>query len=281
MICDKINLNEEFPGLPMNKRPAILECCCRSPLFSPAEKYPAMIVCPGGGYWGTAPHEGEPVALAMLGEGIQSFVLWYTVPDSSWPQYHLELAAAVLWIRRNADRLGVDENAISVLGFSAGCHLAGSYSVNWGDPIFYETLGAEREELRVNGMVLCYGVLYSDGPYVHRGSMDNLFKGNATPELLKKMSVPDNITDETPPAFIWHTAEDNGVPVENSLGVAAAMSAAKRPFELHVYPHGGHGLSLGSWLVQHPDNRANGNKTVAKWIRDCADWVRSTFGYDF
>lgn len=282
MICEKIDLNACFPGLPLNKRPAILECICRTPLSGSAEeKYPAVIVCPGGGYWGTAAHEGEPIALAMLGEGIQSFVLWYTVPDSSWPQYHLELAAAILWIRRNADRLGVDENAISVLGFSAGCHLAGSYAVNWTDPVFSETLGAESEELRVNGMVLCYGVLFSEGEYAHQGSMDNLFKGNATPELLKKVSVPHNITGDTPPAFIWHTSGDEGVPVENSLAVAAAMSAAKRPFELHVYPGGRHGMGLGNWLTEHYSSRANGDKAVEKWMRDCTDWVKRTFGYDF
>ncbi|MBR4941667.1 MAG: alpha/beta hydrolase [Clostridia bacterium] len=282
MIYEKIDLNAEFPGLPKNKRSAILECYCRSKLTdSPKDKFPAMIVCPGGGYWGTAPHEGEPVAMAMLGAGIQSFVLWYTVPDSCWPQYHLELAAAVIWIRRNAERLGVDENAISVLGFSAGCHLAGSYSVNWGNPMFSTALGAEREELRVNGMVLCYGVLFSEGELSHKGSMQNLFKGTETPELLKMVSVPDNITDETPPAFIWHTAEDGGVPVENSLSVAAAMHAAGRPFELHVYPHGCHGLSLGTWLIEHPDNRAKKDRTVSKWVKDCTDWVMRTFGYDF
>lgn len=282
MIYEKIDLNAEFPGLPKNERSAILECYCRSKLSdSPDDKFPAMVVCPGGAYWMTAPHEGEPVALAMLSAGIQGFVLWYTVPDACWPQYHLELAAAIAWIRKNASRLGVDENAISVMGFSAGCHLAGSYSVNWSDPIFSGTLGVSKEDVRPNGMVLCYGVLVSDGEFAHKGSFDNLFKGTETPELLKKVSVVDNITDETPPAFIWHTADDSGVSVGNSLAVADAMRAAKRPFELHVYPHGNHGLSIGNWLIQHPDNRANGNKTVAKWVGDCTDWVLRTFGYDF
>ena len=282
MIYEKVDLNKEFPGLPKNERSAILECYCRSKLYNcENDKFPAMVVCPGGGYWLTAAHEGEPVALAMLGEGIQGFVLWYTVPDSCWPQYHLELAAALAWIRKNADRLGVDENAISVMGFSAGCHLAGSYSVNWSDPLFSETLGVEKEAVKPNGMVLCYGVLLSEGEFAHEGSMQNLFKGTETPELLKKMSVADNVTDETPPAFIWHTADDEGVPVENSLSVAAAMRAAHRPFELHVYPHGNHGLSIATWVIEHPDNRARKDRTVSKWVRDCADWVRCTFGYDF
>ncbi len=274
MVYEKIDLNSEFPNLPRYNRPAILECYCRPRLSD--EKYPAMVVCPGGGYCGTAPHEGEPVALAMLGAGIQGFVLWYTVPDSVFPQYHLELAAAIAWIRRNADRLGVDENAISVLGFSAGCHLAASYATNWGDELFYSTLGVEREMLRANGMVLCYGVLFSEGEFVHQGSMDSLFKGTQTPELLKKMSVPDSITDETPPAFIWHTADDGAVPVENSLAVAWAMRAARRPFELHVYPHGNHGLSMATWVS---NGRGNGIKNVSKWVEDCIDWVMRTFGY--
>lgn len=280
MIYEKVDLNSEFPGLPFGGRPAVLEVFCRSQLSDSANaKFPAMIVCPGGGYWGTAAHEGEPVALSMLGKGIQGFVLWYTVPDGSWPQYHLELAAAVLWVRRNADRLGVDGNAISVLGFSAGCHLAASFAVNWGDRLFYETLGAEREELRVNGMVLCYGVLMSEGKFAHEGSIRNLLKDKRTPELLEKLSVEKNITEETPPAFIWHTADDEAVPVENSLAVAAAMSAAKRPFELHVYPSGSHGLSLSTWVIRSPEDRKNADENIARWFEDCAGWVLRTFGY--
>ena len=245
-------------------------------------KRPTVVVCPGGGYVSCSPREADPVAFQFMAEGYHTFVLYYSLNEHAvFPNSLLDLCAAMKLIRENAEKFGVIEDQIAVLGFSAGCHLAGSYSVNWSDPLFSETLGVSKEDIKPNGMVLCYGVLFSEGEFSHQGSMTNLFKGTQTPELLKKMSVADNVTDETPPAFIWHTADDGGVPVENSLSVAAALRAARRPFELHVYPHGRHGMSIATWVIEHPDNRANGDRTVAKWVRDCTDWVLRTFGYDY
>jgi acetyl esterase/lipase len=100
----------------------------------------------------------------------------------------------------------------------------------------------------------------------HAGSARNLLGGNASPELRKEVSSELQVTGDTPPCFIWHTWEDTGVPVENSLVFAQALRKAKVPFDLHVYEKGPHGLGLGTreW---NPDKRH-------PWIADCAYWLK-------
>jgi dipeptidyl aminopeptidase/acylaminoacyl peptidase len=63
--------------------------------------------------------------------------------------------------------------------------------------------------------------------------------------------------------FLWHTANDGGVPVENSLCMAQALRDAKVPFALHVYPSGNHGLGL-----------AANAPLVKSWPELCAAWLR-------
>ena len=51
---------------------------------------------------------------------------------------------------------------------------------------------------------------------------------------------------QNPPTFIWHTNEDQAVPVENSFLYTSALRKAKVPVEFHMYAHGWHGLSLAN-----------------------------------
>ena len=92
----------------------------------------------------------------------------------------------------------------------------------------------------------CYPVA-SFGEYTHLGSRQSLLREDwENDEIARWYSAEENVTDDTPPAFIWHTAEDGLVPVQNSLNLAKALADHGVPFELHVYPKGPHGIGLGS-----------------------------------
>ncbi len=221
----------------------------------------AVIVCPGGGYTGRADHEGEPIAKAMNGLGYSAFVLNYRVAPYTHPVPLTDAQRAIRLVRSRAAEWGLDKNKIAILGFSAGGHLAGMSGVchDQGDPNAADPV--ERESCRPDAMVLCYGAL-SMVSYYHSGSCVNL-TGSAYPsmELRRALSVELLVGPDTPPAFLWHTANDAGVPVENSLLVAAAMARYSRPFGLHVFPEGRHGLGLAGEL---PD--------VAQWVQLLGAW---------
>lgn len=60
------------------------------------------------------------------------------------------------------------------------------------------------------------------------------------------MSLEKQVTENTPPMFLWQTATDELVPVENSYLMAMALKKAGVTMEHHVFPRGIHGLSLSS-----------------------------------
>lgn len=225
-----------------------------------------VIVCPGGGYAHLAPHEGAPIAEMYNAAGIHAAVLRYRISPYRHPAMLSDVNRAVRVIRHNAGNLGLSPDKIAVLGFSAGGHLAVSaiehfdYGHSDGD----ET---DRVSCRPDAGILCYPVV-SFYKFGHTGSMKNLLGENPDEELRSVLSGENSVRDDTPPAFIWHTAADAGVPVENSLMLASALSAKKIPFELHVFPDGAHGLGLASGLG------ARDNPHVAQWAPLSVNWLK-------
>lgn len=233
---------------------------------------PAVLLCPGGGYAFTSDREATPVALSFLAQGIDVFVLRYTcAPNGEFPMQLCQAAAAMRVIRRNAEKWHIDPKRIAVCGFSAGGHLAASLGVFWNSPILTKRkLGGEA--CRPDGMVLCYPVITS-GQYAHRGSFDNLLGERAgSKEMLTLVSLEKQVSGETPRAFLWHTWTDGGVPVQNTLLFASALADKGIPAEVHLYPKGDHGLSLGNELVCSGDGI---RPELQDWISRAGDWVKA------
>lgn len=277
MIYERIYLKDHFPALAELASPAYLDVYApsQSPELGDDRRYPSVLVLPGGGYGFTSDREAEPIAFGLLGRGIGAYVLRYTVRPARYPQVVLEVGAAMAYIRQNAQRYGVQENAISVMGFSAGGHLAGAYGTHWHREEL-NALHVDKELLRPNGLILCYGVL-SFGEMTHMGSLHNLLGENATEEQRKYLSFEHSVTADTPPTFLWHTCTDKAVPVENSLYAAEALAKENIPFEMHIYPEGGHGLSLATWVTTKDESKLP-PKYISRWIDDCADWVLRNAG---
>jgi len=232
----------------------------------PAEKRngSAVIVCPGGGYGVLAPHEGAPVAEWLNTLGVTGFVLKYRLG----PRYHHPIMLqdadrAIRTVRAHAGEWGLDPRRIGILGFSAGGHLASTAATHFddGDPNASDPI--DRVSSRPDVAILIYPVITMTDPYTHAGSRHNLLGDDPPPALIELLSNEKQVTARTPPAFLVHGADDEGVPCENSLLFALAMHKACVPVELHIYEHGPHGFGLGG-----------GDPILSGWPALCAHWLR-------
>ncbi len=275
MIYEKIFLKDFFDGI---KTEANVTAYVRSvsPAIEPDRKRASVVVCPGGGYGGKSDRENEPIALEFLARGYNVFVLSYSTEQEEgiklYPKPLLEAAATVAYIRRNKAKYNATD-IVMICGFSSGGHLAASLGTLWNEPVVAETLGVSDGESRPDGMILAYPVITS-GEFAHKMSFVRLLgEENQDPKLLHKLSLENSVGDHTPPAFIWHTYTDEGVPMENTMLFASAMKKANIPFELHIYPDGPHGLSLGTRETKSvSDDRINPH--IGSWVGLCERWIK-------
>lgn len=240
---------------------------------------PLVLLCPGGGYSYTSDREAQPIALQFLAMGYHVAVLRYSCAPARYPTALLELAASVRLIREHAAQWHVDPDKLVVQGCSAGGHLAASYAMFWNQNWLREKAGVPETDaqlLRPNGLLLCYPVITS-GEFAHRGSFDNLI--GDLPEkdrLLRLLSLENQVGSHVPPVFVWHTYEDQAVPVENSLLLVSALRRAGIPTEFHMYPRGGHGLALATTFTQTSDGGAV-QPECAGWIELAHTWLEGLF----
>lgn len=227
----------------------------------PANSKGAVVVFPGGAYAMKAPHEGEVIAKWFNSIGITAWVVDYRVAPYKHPAEISDAARAVRVARANAEKYGYDKDKIAVMGFSAGGHLAGSISVHYDDVFHAPTDEIDKESARPDASILCYPVI-DMFEYRHDGSRTNLLGNRSTEAQKEYMALHLNITEDTPPAFLWHTSADQAVPVENTLLYAEGLSSCMVPFEIHIYPYGNHGLGLA------PDD-----KHVAQWASALENWL--------
>ncbi|HUQ97753.1 MAG TPA: alpha/beta hydrolase [Chitinophagaceae bacterium] len=223
-----------------------------------------VIICPGGGYGIAATgHEGTDVAKKFNEMGIAAFVLKYRIPnDKTMPDKEIgpvqDAQRAMQVVRENAAAWGIKKDALGIMGFSAGGHLASTVGTHFKQTYISNPKGFN---LRPDFMILVYPVISFSDSIGHVGSRENLLGKNATPEKIKEYSNELQVTTQTPPTFLVH-AKDDGVKVENSLAFAAALKKAAVPVELYLYEKGGHGYGMY-------------NKTSpVRWLDLVQQWMR-------
>jgi acetyl esterase/lipase len=210
----------------------------------------AVVVFPGGGYhilaWDL---EGTEVCEWLNSIGVNAVLLKYRVPKRPGFERHVpalqDAQRAVGLVRSRAKEFGLDPARIGVLGFSAGGHLAAALSAHTAERTYPAVDAADAVSCRPDFSVLIYPAyltLKDEGD---------------------KINPLTAVSSNTPPAFIAMT-QDDAVRVETALFYSVALKQFGVPFELHIYPKGGHGYGLRR--TENP---------VTAWNDRAAEWMKS------
>lgn len=230
----------------------------------------AMVICPGGGYGGLADHEGSGYARWLNSQGISAFVLRYRLGSKGYrhPVMLGDVSRAMRFVRHGAERFGIDPKRVGVIGSSAGGHLALTLLTHGDDGDAAAIDPIDREPSRADVGILCYPVASMTQAQSHAGSRKNLLGEDPAENLVKDLSaelMPAERIAAMPPTFIWHTWEDKAVKLEPILELAMRMRQADRPYALHVYEVGPHGIGLGS--------RDYDPSRFHPWVAECGRWL--------
>jgi acetyl esterase/lipase len=214
----------------------------------------AVIVCPGGGYRALAmDHEGRQIADWLNSNGVAAFVLKYRLgPRYRHPAPLQDALQAIRTVRTRASEFRIAPDRIGIWGFSAGGHLAASVSTKFDSP-----------ETRPDFSILAYPVISLTADYTHKGSRTNLLGETPDPQLVESLSLEKQVTAKCPPAFLFHTNADTGVPPENSVAYYLALRKAGVPAEMHIYLEGRHGVGL-----------APKDPVLSSWSARLLDWMK-------
>ena len=226
---------------------------------------PCVVVFPGGGYRARAPHEGGPFAEYFNSQGLHAVVVEYRVAPNQHPAPLADAQRAIRLVRHHAKEWNVDPDKIVVCGSSAGGHLSASALIF--PETYPETPTDEIDTLdcRPNGAVLAYPVTNVGVEMGHVGTGLRLLGEERYLKQGNMVCLAQYVTDKTPPVFMFHTSDDQTVNVKNSLLFGAALRDHNVPFEMHIFPHGVHGVGV-----------ADNDPVMHQWIRLAADWIKRT-----
>ena len=231
----------------------------------------ALLVIPGGAYWFvSAANEGVDLAQRMVTYGVTVCVLTYRLPGEGWKNRSdvplQDAQRAVRVMRSRASQLGIDAKKISVLGFSAGGHLAATLATQHAERTYDPVDSADELDARPAAAGLIYPVVTLEKPLTHEMSRKLLLGESPSDEEIAHRSAERHVSSDTPPTFIAHAFDDEAVPVDNSLRFMNAMRSAHRPVEAHLLQEAG--TPLASVIPTRP--RSTGLRCLRV---GCSAWV--------
>lgn len=272
MIYKKIQLDE-------NDKNVFLEIYIADPIGDFVRD--AILIIPGGAY-GEVCHEreGEPIALAFIPHGYNAFVLHYSVnggdlsKGTTFPLQLIQASKAIKHIKDNAEEYNINPERVFAAGFSAGGHLAGSLGILWNNKEVYDAVHMEYGYNRPKGIMMIYPVVSNENEFMHLGTFKNLLcVEDPRGEISDKVSLEKHVSEESSPAFIMATSNDEIVDVRHSLRLAEAYKTVGKMFELHIYPEGPHGVALGNEVTRCGNDKWV-DVAIAGWIEQAVYWAK-------
>lgn len=232
------------------------------------EKYPAVIICPGGSYHHLGmKHEGYQVARWFAQQGIVAFVLRYRVSSHGAhnPDMIQDLQLSIALLKQYADVWHIDTTRIGAIGFSAGGHLVAHAAITKENFIQKEVPTSTKYSLRPNFVMPIYPVVSMEDSIAHVRSRKNLLTKNYTKEDIHKFSLEQNIPDDMPPTFILACTDDDVVDIRNSRALFSALPK-KIIYECKYteIPVGGHGF--GMFKTKSEQTKDWADKLLKNWL---------------
>lgn len=278
MLYQKIHLSQKFPNLGEDGKDPVLTTYILNNLSEmhwENRMHPCILICPGGGYERCSEREQEPIAMPFLAAGYHVFTLNYSVVPHRYPTQLIEVAASLEVIYANCELWHCDVSHVIIMGFSAGGHLAAHYSNSYDCKEVREVFPNSKP---VYASVLGYPVITTK-PLYTQGSTSNLLGPmDSIVEMRNRVSCENLVTIHTPPTFIWHTAADTCVAVQNSLLYGFALAEHHIPFALRIYPDGYHGLATAD--SQTCDILPDTVEPVSGWIQDAIIFLKNRMAED-
>lgn len=228
----------------------------------------AVIVFAGGAYMMRTPHSGERYAEFLADVGITAFVVDYRIKPYGFPLPLLDARRAVKFVRYHSAKYGIDKSKISVMGTSAGGHLAALVSTYFEEIDYPNKDEIDKENFIPNLQILCYPVIYLYGDLGHTDSAINIL-GKNSQKSAKQLTPADIVSEKTPPAFVWHCLTDSEVHVFNSINYVKALKEHGVPTEFHIFPDGWHGIGLAEG---NADDRVTSH--VHQWTGLLLEWLK-------
>ncbi|NNL00877.1 MAG: alpha/beta hydrolase, partial [Eudoraea sp.] len=228
----------------------------------------AMLIFPGGGYQILAyDWEGSDIAKYLNSKGIAGIVVKYRLPTSKSLENNQivplqDAQRAMRLTRYMAKNWNISDEKIGIIGFSAGGHLASTLGTHFEDEVYKYVDGADLLSARPDFMALVYPVISFSDSSTHSGSKNALLGDEPDAANITYFSNELHVTENTPPTVLFHAADDEAVPPENSLLFFKALKEKGVPAELHIYPKGGHGFSL-----------ATKNRSLNRWTQHLYEWT--------
>ena len=236
----------------------------------------AVLVLPGGGYEFLSERESEPVAKKFLAAGYNAFVLYYSIGKyAKYPRPLVDVSMAICHIRENAEKYNINPDRIFVCGFSAGGHLSAAIGTLWDRDYAKASPDMPFGMNKPRGVIVSYPVI-SMGKYTHESSRRTIIGDGADAEMWEKeCSLELQVGENTVPAFIWQTQNDDCVSVQNSMMYALALIDHNIPVELHIYPKGPHGASVVMEETAQA-NPASLDPHIGGWVKAALEWLQIT-----
>lgn len=234
------------------------------------EKYPAVIICPGGSYHHLGmDHEGYQVAQWFAEKGIAAFVLRYRVAShgAHHPDMIQDLQLSIALLKQYSDVWLIDTTKIGAIGFSAGGHLVLHGGIAQENFIKQDLPISDNYGLRPNYVMAIYPVVSMEDSIAHVKSRKNLLTKNYTKNDIHKYSIEQNIPDNMPPTFVLACKDDDVVDFRNSEVLNNALFSKNINNCIFVQrTTGGHGFGM-SPKVQ-PDAVSNLQWNLENWLKE-------------
>ena len=213
----------------------------------------AVVLVPGGGYNHVAGrHEGADWIPFFTSQGIAVVVTKYTLPAGDREKPLGDIRATFQYLREHGSEWGFNPNAIGIMGFSAGGHLAAAYTNSM--------VGDQRPAF----CILMYPVVRLDVRQ-HLGMAKKFLGDEPSDELRKAWSTNQMVSAETPATILIAADDDPTIDPTNSADYYTALKKKRaQPSTMHIYPRGGHGFGFRTSFPYHE-----------RMKQDLTDWLQT------